>query len=72
MECIGLRNGGRPGYRFGEGPVMDGTVKIEDAVMETKEPMKMAYSAGDPLMDVSKMNRIELMGNLNAMEFPRR
>jgi hypothetical protein len=55
---------------FGEGPVMDGTVKIEDAVMETKEPMKMAYSAGDPLMDVSKMNRIELMGNLNAMEFP--
>jgi len=67
---IGLRNGGRPGYMFGEGPVMDGTVKIEDAVMETKEPMKMAYSAGDPLMDVSKMNRIELMGNLNAMEFP--
>ena len=48
----------------------DGTVKIEDAVMETEEPMKMAYVAGDPLMDVSKMNRIELMGNLNAMEFP--
>ena len=69
----GLRNGGRPGYMFGEGPVMDntdGTVSIEDAVSETEEPMKMAYVAGDPLMDVSKMNRIELMGNLNAMEFP--
>jgi hypothetical protein len=66
----GLRNGGRPGYRFGEGPVMDGTVSIEEAVSETKEPMKMAYSAGDPLMDVSKMSRIELVGNLNAMEFP--
>ena len=67
---IGLRNGGRPGYRFGEGPVMDGTVSIEEAVSETEEPMKMAYSAGDPLMDVSKMSRIELVGNLNAMEFP--
>jgi len=66
----GLRNGGRPGYRLGEGPVMDGTVSIEEAVSETKEPMKMAYSAGDPLMDVSKMNRIELIGNLNAMELP--
>ena len=66
----GLRNGGRPGYRLGEGPVMDGTVSIEEAVSETEEPMKMAYSAGDPLMDVSKMNRIELIGNLNAMEFP--
>ena len=70
---IGLRNGGRPGYMFGEGPVMDetdGTVSIEEAVTETEEPMKMAYSAGDPLMDVSKMSRIELIGNLNAMEFP--
>ena len=66
----GLRNGGRPGYRLGEGPVMDGTVSIEEAVSETEEPMKMAYSAGDPLMDVSKMNRIELVGNLNAMELP--
>ena len=66
----GLRNGGRPGYMFGEGPVMDGTVSIEEAVSETEEPMKMAYSAGDPLMDVSKMSRIELVGNLNAMEFP--
>ena len=41
-----LRNGGRPGYMFGEGPVMDnktdGTVSIEEAVMKTKEPMKMA------------------------------
>ena len=67
---IGLRNGGRPGYMFGEGPVMDGTVSIEEAVSETEEPMKMAYVAGDPLMDVSKMSRIELVGNLNAMEFP--
>ena len=66
----GLRNGGRPGYMFGEGPVMDGTVSIEEAVSETEEPMKMAYVAGDPLMDVSKMSRIELVGNLNAMEFP--
>jgi hypothetical protein len=69
----GLRNGGRPGYMFGEGPVMDntdGTVSIEEAVTETEEPMKMAYVAGDPLMDVSKMSRIELIGNLNAMEFP--
>ena len=42
---IGLRKGGRPGYMFGEGPVMDetdGTVSIEEAVMKTKEPMKMA------------------------------
>ena len=66
----GLRNGGRPGYMMGKGPVMDGTVSIKEAVSETEEPMKMAYSAGDPLMDVSKMNRIELVGNLNAMEFP--
>ena len=44
----GLRNGGRPGYRFGEGPVMDGTVSIEEAVSETKEPMKMAYEPGVP------------------------
>ena len=67
---IGLRNGGRPGYMFGKGPVMDGTVSIEEAVSETEEPMKMAYVAGDPLMDVSKMSRIGLIGNLNAMEFP--
>jgi hypothetical protein len=45
-----LRNGGRPGYRFGEGPVMDnktdGTVSIEEAVTETEEPMEMAYNSG--------------------------
>ena len=47
---IGLRNGGRPGYMFGEGPVMDnetdGTVSIEEAVSETEEPMEMAYNSG--------------------------
>jgi len=40
-----LKNGGRPGYMMGEGPVMDetdGTVSIKEAVMKTKEPMKMA------------------------------
>ena len=40
-----LRNGGRPGYMMGKGPVMDetdGTVSIKEAVMKTKEPMKMA------------------------------
>ena len=47
----GLRNGGRPGYMFGEGPVMDntdGTVSIEEAVSETEKPMKMAYEPGVP------------------------
>jgi hypothetical protein len=46
----GLRNGGRPGYMMGEGPVMDnetdGTVSIEEAVTETEEPMEMAYNSG--------------------------
>ena len=47
---IGLRKGGRPGYMFGKGPVMDnetdGTVSIEEAVTETEEPMEMAYNSG--------------------------
>ena len=66
---IGLRNGGRPGYMMGEGPVMDGTVKIEDAVMETEEPMKMAYSAGDSY-DVSKMSYNTLKKHFNSAELP--
>ena len=70
---IGLRNGGRPGYMFGKGPVMDntdGTVSIEEAVSETEEPMKMAYVAGDALMNVDKMSRRTLIKHLNQMELP--
>ena len=59
----GLRNGGRPGYRLGEGPVMDGTVSIEEAVSETKEPMKMAYEPGVPTTgDLYDMNNPDYEG----------
>ena len=53
----GLRNGGRPGYMMGEGPVMDGTVKIEDAV-------KMAgYEPGVPTTgDLYDMNNPDYKG----------
>ena len=40
-----LKNGGRPGYMFGEGPVMDGTVKIEDAVQMASDK----YDPNDPM-----------------------
>ncbi len=40
-----LRNGGRPGYMMGEGPVMDGTVKIEDAVQMASDK----YDPNDPM-----------------------
>ena len=74
-----LKNGGRPGYMMGEGPVMDetvelmvgvkeddntdGTVKIEDAVQMA------AYEPGK-LINVDKMPRKKLVGHLNAMELP--
>ena len=59
----GLRNGGRPGYMMGEGPVMDGTVSIEEAVSETKEPMKMAYEPGVPTTgDLYDMNNPDYEG----------
>ena len=79
---IGLRNGGRPGYMFGKGPVMDetvklmvgvkeddntdGTVKIEDAVSET-ENIKMA---GKYPYDVSKMSYNTLKKHFNSAELP--
>ena len=66
-----LRNGGRPGYMFGEGPVMDnktdGTVSIEEAVMETEEPMKMASKYP---YDVSKMSYNTLKKHFNSAELP--
>jgi hypothetical protein len=40
-----LKNGGRPGYMMGEGPVMDGTVKIEDAVQMASDK----YDPNDPM-----------------------
>jgi hypothetical protein len=77
-----LRNGGRPGYMMGEGPVMDetvelmvgvkeddntdGTVKIEDAVSET-ENIKMA---GKYPYDVSKMSYNTLKKHFNSAELP--
>ena len=77
-----LKNGGRPGYMMGEGPVMDesvklmvgvtdknntdGTVKIEDAVSET-ENMKIA---GKYPYDVSKMSYNTLKKHFNSAELP--
>jgi len=42
---------------------IDGTVNVDDAVL-------MAYSAGDPLMNVDKMSRKTLIKHLNQMELP--
>jgi hypothetical protein len=60
---IGLRNGGRPGYMMGEGPVMDnktdGTVSIEEAVTETEEPMEMAYNSGTAYSNNEGVHGIE-------------
>jgi len=76
---IGLRNGGRPGYMFGEGPVMDETVKLmvgvkedndTDGTVNVDDAVLMAYSAGDPLMNVDKMSRKTLIKHLNQMELP--
>ena len=74
-----LKNGGRPGYMFGEGPVMDETVKLmvgvkedndTDGTVNVDDAVLMAYSAGDPLMNVDKMSRKTLIKHLNQMELP--
>ena len=58
-----LKNGGRPGYMFGEGPVMDETVKLmvgvkenndTDGTVKIKDAVQMAsdkYDPNDPMYE---------------------
>jgi len=61
---IGLRNGGRPGYMMGEGPVRDNTVRIDDAIetealSNDEESMEMAYNSGTAYSNNEGVHGIE-------------